>query len=74
MGDFRKKVRTAIPLEEEKKRVVEKINLQLGEGQEWKGVVEISTEDMDFLVVDRKGPGDNLVIKNLIKENISLKY
>ena len=34
----------------------------------------ISTEDMDFLVVDRKGPGDNLVIKNLIKENISLKY
>jgi len=34
----------------------------------------ISTEDMNFLVVDRKGPGDNLVIKNLIKENISLKY
>ena len=34
----------------------------------------ISTEDMDFLVVDRKGPGDNLVIKNLVKENISLKY
>ncbi len=34
----------------------------------------ISTEDMNFLVVDRKGPGDNLVIKNLDKENITLKY
>ena len=34
----------------------------------------ISTEDMDFLVVDRKGSGDNLVIKNLEKEEIILKY
>ena len=34
----------------------------------------ISTEDMNFLVVDRKGPGDNLVVKNLDKENISLRY
>jgi len=34
----------------------------------------ISTEDMNFLVVDRKGPGDNLIIKNLDKENITLKY
>ena len=34
----------------------------------------ISTEDMNFLVVDRKGPGDNLVIKNLDKENITLIY
>ena len=34
----------------------------------------ISTEDMNFLVVDRKGLGDNLVIENLDKENISLKY
>ena len=34
----------------------------------------ISTEDMNFLVVDRKGSGDNLVIKNLDKENITLKY
>ena len=34
----------------------------------------ISTEDMNFLVIDRKGPGDNLVIKNLDKENITLKY
>ncbi len=34
----------------------------------------ISTEDMNFLVVDRKGSGDNLVIENLDKENISLKY
>ena len=34
----------------------------------------ISTEDMNFLVIDRKGPGDNLVIKNLDKENIILKY
>ena len=34
----------------------------------------ISTEDMNFLVVDRKGLGNNLVIENLDKENISLKY
>ena len=34
----------------------------------------ISTEDMNFLVVDRKGSGDNLVIENLDKENISLKF
>ena len=34
----------------------------------------ISTEDMNFLVVDRKGPGDNLIIKNLDKENITLIY
>jgi len=34
----------------------------------------ISTEDMNFLVVDRKGSGNNLVIKNLDKENITLKY
>ena len=34
----------------------------------------ISTEDMNFLVVDRKGNGNNLIIENLDKENISLKY
>jgi ureidoglycolate lyase len=34
----------------------------------------ISTEDMDFLVVDRKGSGDNLIIENLEKEDISLNY
>jgi len=34
----------------------------------------ISTEDMNFLVVDRKGSGKNLVIQNLEKENITLKY
>ena len=34
----------------------------------------ISTEDMNFLVVDRKGSGDNLVIENLEKKNITLKY
>ena len=34
----------------------------------------ISTEDMNFLVVDRKGSGENLVIENLEKENITLKY
>ena len=34
----------------------------------------ISTEDMNFLVVDRKGSGDNLVIENLHKENITLKF
>jgi len=34
----------------------------------------ISTENMNFLVVDRKGSGDNLVIENLDKEEIVLKY
>ena len=34
----------------------------------------ISTEDMNFLVVDRKGPGNNLIIENLEKENITLNY
>ena len=34
----------------------------------------ISTEDMNFLVIDRKGLGDNLVIKNLNKEKIILNY
>ena len=32
----------------------------------------ISTEDMNFLVVDRTGSGNNLVIENLEKENITL--
>ena len=54
-------------LEEEKKRVVEKINLQLGEGQEWKGVVEISTEDMDhFLNMDQFKKKDDEKIKSII--------
>ena len=34
----------------------------------------ISTENMNFLVVDRKGSGDNLVIENLDKEELVLKY
>ena len=34
----------------------------------------ISTENMNFLVVDRKGSGENLVIENLVKENLILKY
>ena len=34
----------------------------------------ISTEDMNFLVVDREGMGENLVIEDLNKENILLKY
>ena len=34
----------------------------------------ISTEDMNFLVVDRKGSGDNLVIENLENKAIILKY
>ena len=34
----------------------------------------IATEDMNFLVVDRKGPGDNLIIENLDKENLFLKF
>ena len=34
----------------------------------------ISTDNMNFLVVDRKGPGDNLIIENLEKEKIILEY
>ena len=34
----------------------------------------IATEDMDFLVVDRKGEGDNLVLHDLDKENITLEF
>ena len=34
----------------------------------------ISTEDMNFLVVDRKGCGENLIIENLENEKIILKY
>ena len=34
----------------------------------------ISTKDMNFLVVDRKGSGNNLVLKDLNKEEIFLKY
>ena len=34
----------------------------------------IATENMNFLVVDRQGEGDNLVLHNLNKENITLEY
>jgi len=34
----------------------------------------ISTEDMNFLVVDRLGSGNNLVLHDLKKENITLEF
>ena len=34
----------------------------------------ISTEDMNYLVVDRKGSGNNLIIENLEDKKIILKY
>ena len=34
----------------------------------------ISTENMNFLVVDRKGEGENLVFHDLNKENITLEF
>ena len=34
----------------------------------------IATEDMNFLVVDRKGSGDNLIIENIDKEEVILKF
>ena len=34
----------------------------------------ISTEDMNFLVVDRLGDGDNLILHDLNKENILLEF
>jgi len=66
---------------EGKKPNLEKIEsfiVPIGKGVNYKAGVWhfplISTEDMDFLVVDRKGSGDNLVIENLEKEEIVLKY
>ena len=34
----------------------------------------IATENMNFLVVDRKGSGDNLIIENIDKEEVILKF
>ena len=34
----------------------------------------ISTEDMNFLVVDRKGKGENLITHDLKKEEIILEF
>ena len=34
----------------------------------------IATEDMNFLVVDRKGPGDNLKVQKLEENQVILKY
>ena len=34
----------------------------------------ISTENMNFLVIDRNGKGNNLIIHNFKKEKITLKY
>ena len=34
----------------------------------------ISTENMNFLVVDRKGDGENLIIYNFEKEKVILEY
>ena len=34
----------------------------------------IATEDMNFLVVDRKGTGDNLKVQKLEKNQVILKY
>ena len=34
----------------------------------------ISTEDTNFIVIDRKGKGENLIIHNFKKEKIILNY
>ena len=34
----------------------------------------ISTENIDFLVVDRKGDGENLILHNFDKEKLILEY
>jgi len=34
----------------------------------------ISTEDMNFLIIDRKGNGENIIIHNFEKENLILEY
>ena len=34
----------------------------------------ISTENMNFLIMDRKGTGDNLIIYNFEKEKVILEY
>ena len=57
---------------------IESFIVPIGKGVNYKAGVWhfplISTEDMDFIVVDRKGSGDNLVIENFEKEEIILKY
>ena len=54
-------------LEEEKKRVVENIKIQLGEGQEWIKTVELSAEDMDnFLNIDQFKEKEDEKIKSII--------
>ena len=57
---------------------IESFIVPIGKGVNYKAGVWhfplISTEDMDFIVVDRKGSGDNLVIENIEKEEIILKY
>ena len=54
-------------LEEEKKRVVENIKIQLGEGQEWVKTVELSAEDMDnFLNIDQFKEKEDEKIKSII--------
>ena len=71
---------TFVAPEGEKPKIekIESFIVPKGKGVNYKvGVLHfplISTEDMDFLVIDRKGSGDNLVIKNLEKEEIILKY
>ena len=34
----------------------------------------IATKDADFLVIDRKGSGDNLIVHNFDKDEVLLKY
>ena len=34
----------------------------------------ISTENMNFLVIDRNGKGNNLIIHNFKKKKITIKY
>ena len=42
--------------------------------QDNEGCQTVSTENTNFLVIDRKGRGENLIIHKFEKENIILNY
>tara|TARA_B100001769_G_C22088700_1_gene587080 strand:- start:66 stop:560 length:495 start_codon:yes stop_codon:yes gene_type:complete len=59
-------------------KMIESFIIPKGKGVNYKAGVWhfplIATEDMDFLVVDRKGSGENLIVENFNNNEILLEY
>ena len=59
-------------------KMIESFIIPKGKGVNYKAGVWhfplIATEDMDFLVVDRKGSGENLIVENFNNNDILLEY